>query len=55
LKKLSDEALLNAYEKANLLNLNKEFIYLLQAEMERRNIQLDSKRNVFPFKNAGAN
>ncbi|GAA0442873.1 sporulation histidine kinase inhibitor Sda [Lentibacillus halophilus] len=35
---LSDELLLEAYYKANELNLSPDFIYLIEREISRRNL-----------------
>lgn len=40
-KKLSDETLLETYHKARQLGLDKEFILLLEREIQRRNLQVD--------------
>lgn len=35
---LSDDLLLESYYKANELNLNKEFIHLIEIEIQRRGL-----------------
>ncbi|ALX48149.1 sporulation histidine kinase inhibitor Sda [Lentibacillus amyloliquefaciens] len=35
---LSDELLLESYHKANELKLNPDFVYLIEQEIERRNL-----------------
>jgi developmental checkpoint coupling sporulation initiation to replication initiation len=40
---LSDELLIESYMKARELNLNKEFISLIEAELHRRQIKNELK------------
>ncbi|MBD8003646.1 sporulation histidine kinase inhibitor Sda [Bacillus norwichensis] len=43
MKKLSDELLIETYFKAKRLNLNPEFISLMETEIERRSLARRSK------------
>ncbi|MBV6684410.1 sporulation histidine kinase inhibitor Sda [Bacillus sp. JRC01] len=38
MKTLSDQALLDAYKKAKLLNLSSEFILLIEEELKKRKL-----------------
>ncbi|MGX1263214.1 hypothetical protein RKD55_001018 [Rossellomorea marisflavi] len=38
MKTLSDQALLDAYKKAKLLNLSSEFILLIEEELKKRQL-----------------
>lgn len=38
MKKLSDELLIESYIKANEMNLNREFIELIETEIKRRSL-----------------
>ncbi|QDI92909.1 sporulation histidine kinase inhibitor Sda [Salicibibacter halophilus] len=38
MRNLSDEMLIEAYERALTLNLNDDFIAIIQSEMERRSL-----------------
>jgi len=38
MKSMSDEILIDSYLKARELNLNKDFLSLLEEEIERRNL-----------------
>ncbi|MCM3588852.1 sporulation histidine kinase inhibitor Sda [Mesobacillus maritimus] len=38
MRKLSDELLIESYFKARELNLNKEFIQLIETEIQRRSL-----------------
>ncbi|ALC81700.1 MULTISPECIES: sporulation histidine kinase inhibitor Sda [Bacillus] len=38
MRKLSDELLIESYYKANEMNLNKEFIELIEIEIKRRSL-----------------
>ncbi|MDA1474758.1 sporulation histidine kinase inhibitor Sda [Bacillus sp. CLL-7-23] len=38
MKKLSDELLIESYIKANEMNLNREFIELIEIEIKRRSL-----------------
>lgn len=40
---LHDEALLMSYKKAKELNLDKDFIRLLEEELEKRNLEKEKK------------
>lgn len=41
LQTLSDQSLIESYNKAKTLKLDKEFIFLLKKEIESRNIKVD--------------
>lgn len=43
MKQLSDQLLIDTYEKALKLNLQKEFIQLLEEEIKSRNIRFNTK------------
>ncbi|SFD56274.1 developmental checkpoint coupling sporulation initiation to replication initiation [Lentibacillus persicus] len=45
MERLSDELLLESYRKANKLNLNPDFINLIEKEIKRRNLTDTSKIN----------
>ena len=55
MKKLSDGALVEAYRKAKLLGLSREFIWLLSEELERRNLKIDDGDMFYPFQDTGTN
>ncbi|MCG1027077.1 sporulation histidine kinase inhibitor Sda [Virgibacillus halodenitrificans] len=43
---LSDKQLADAYQKAFELNLDKDFLHLLQGEINKRKFDLIKKRNI---------
>ncbi|SDI84647.1 sporulation histidine kinase inhibitor Sda [Alteribacillus bidgolensis] len=46
MRQLSDELLIEAYEKAIGLDLNKDFIYLIEEEMKRRSLLEQIKHQI---------
>lgn len=41
MRDLSNQLLIQAYDKAKQLNLQKDFIQLIEAEMKKRNLRLN--------------